>query len=491
MVTAFDAHDAVSVSVFTDGSGRYAFPALHAATYRVRARRIGFEETFRDEVAIAGGAGEVAFALRPAADFHSQLPASYFYSRLEWPDARVKENFTRGCANCHQIGDHRWRRARSAEEWQAILARMVPQSNPLSDRTRAALLPALLRVFGPQAARPDFALPAPPRGDAVRVAIYEYEIDPVGRRGCHDLEVGPDGVVYTADGFTLDPETFERGHHPVPPGAHSIEQDRAGNMWITITGTDQLARIDARTKRIDVYDQPDGQEQRGIYPHTLSFDDRGRIWFTLTGSNHVARFDPDSRSWSYYRLPEESDIGGPWNEQWPWGPTPIPYGLEVAPDQGVWWTQLLGPKIGRIDPGTGKLESWKPPFEGPRRLSVGPDGIVWVPGYGSSVLGRFDPRTHDWKVYPLPSAPAGSDLPYAVAVNRKTGSVWITGSNSGSLIRLEPASERWTVFELPTAASFMREIEFAGNGDVWSCTGNQETAPGHPGAGRFVRLHFL
>src|SRR5262245_6093345 len=239
--------------------------------------------------------------------------------------------------------------------------------------------------------RPCFALPAPPRGDAVRVAIYEYEIDPVGRRGCHDLEIGPDGVVYTADGFTVDPGTLERGHHPIPAGAHSIEQDAAGNMWITITGSDRLARIDARTKRVDVFDQPGGQKERGIYPHTLSFDKRGRIWFTLTGSNHVGRFDPDSGKWTYYRLPDESDIGGPWNEQWPWGPTPIPYGLEVAPDQGVWWSQLLGPRIGRVDPETGKVESWKPPFDGPRRLSIGPDNVVWVPGYGSSELGRFDP----------------------------------------------------------------------------------------------------
>ena len=102
----------------------------------------------------------------------------------------------------------------------------------------------------------------------------------------------------------------------------------------------------------------------------------------------------------------------------------------------IWWSQLFGQRIGRLDPTTGEITAWKPPFYGPRRLRVGADGIVWVPGYGSGVLGRFDPTIERWKVYDLPTGPPGppgygnAEEPYALNANRKTGDVWITGSAS-------------------------------------------------------------
>src|SRR5207237_8652287 len=84
---------------------------------------------------------------------------------------------------------------------------------------------------------------------------------------------------------------------------------------------------------------------------------------------------------------------------------PVPYGCDVAPDGAIWWSQLFGQRIGRVDPTTGAVTAWKPPFYGPRRLRVGADGVVWVPGYGSGVRGRFDPAIARRQVYPLPSPP--------------------------------------------------------------------------------------
>jgi streptogramin lyase len=127
-------------------------------------------------------------------------------------------------------------------------------------------------------------------------------------------------------------------------------------------------------------------------------------------------------------------------------PIAVAYGCDVAPDQSVWFSQLFGHMIGRVDPATGAVRSWRPPFDGPRRLFTGPDNVVWVPGYGSGELGRFDPASETWKVYKLPTAPVGQELPYDVSVDRTTGDVWITGSNSDTLIRFRPGSEAFTVF---------------------------------------------
>jgi cysteine-rich repeat protein len=88
----------------------------------------------------------------------------------------------------------------------------------------------------------------------------------------------------------------------------------------------------------------------------------------------------------------------------------------------------------------------------------------------------------------LPTKPNGEELPYATAVNRRTGDVWITGSNSNTLIRFRPDTEEFTVFPLPTASDFTREIEFGDDDSVWTCTSNQEIGPDTPGTGRIIQL---
>ena len=482
MVTARDRHRAFGVSVFTDGNGRYVLPPLDPGSWELSVKVPGFERPSRT-VALGAAGLDVDFQLRLDPSPQDALPASYYYDAIEWPSADLRANFALACANCHQIGDPLWRKRRTAAEWEAVVARMDFRGPPLLPATRERLIPALMAVFDQDEVL-EFAPPAPPTGDAARAVIWEYDVDPQGRNGCHDLERSLEGAVYTEDGFAVDPETLERWHWPVPPGAHSIERGPDGDMWITVTGSDLLTRLDVRTGETTDYEHPQIGDDKGIYPHTLRFDERGRIWYTLTVSNHVAVFEPTTEQFTYYDLPGAKDWRGP-------VPIPIAYGLDVAADQRVWWSQLLADTIGVLDPETGEIRSWKTPFRNPRRLRVGPDGTVWVPGYGSSVLGRFDPEAESWTVYDLPTEPKGSELPYALAVHPGTGDVWVAGSNSDTLIRFEPGLERFTSYPLPTPVDFIREIEFDGDGSVWTCVPDRGVGPEGPLSGRFIKLSLL
>jgi cysteine-rich repeat protein len=484
MVTAHDDERHGSVTVVSGSDGRYDFPALPERSYRVRAHRVGWDDQERGEVAVTPQGAIADFSLTPTADLNAQLPANYFYSLLEWPNQRVKGDFSRACANCHQIGDPiRWRR-RSRAEWQEVVDRMIGYGGvPFFDETREVLLDTISGTFSPEAPEPQFEAPPAIAGEAARVVIYEWEIDPVDKPGCHDLEIGLDGTVYTVGGvYTFNPQTHERAKHFVRGGGHSIERDANGDMWITAPGPEQMIKLDVETKEFTHVDQARVGDDLGSYPHTLRFDARDRIWYTLTRSNHVCLFEPDAeRPFTYYRLPEaDPEVSGV--------PIPVAYGCDVAPDQTVWWSQLFGHRIGRVDPDTGVVDSWRPPFDGPRRLRVGPDNVVWVPGYGAGVLGRFDPRDESWKVYDLPTTPPGTDLSYATAVNPDTGHVWLTGSNTDSMLRFDPVSEQWTIFRLPTPVDFTREIEFDDEGAIWTCTSNQPSRPGEPGTGRLIKL---
>jgi virginiamycin B lyase len=483
-VTASDAVLHRSVSVFTAADGSFHFPSIAPAAYQLRAKRIGYADGTLD---LAQQRGPVAatFALATMADVANQLPASYFLSLIPWPSKHVQGDFVRTCANCHQIGDFEFRESRTAADWETLVNKMIGYGAvPFFDETRQLLLPTLISTFANNPSFPHFAPPPPPRGDAVRAVIYEWEIDPVDKPGCHDLEPGLDGTIYTVPGvYSLNPATMERAHYPIEQGGHSVQRDADGNMWITAPGAEQLIKFDVQSKQFTYYNQPTINGHTGAYPHTLRFDAQGRIWYTLTKSNDVCRFDPPTAEFTYYPLPPaDAAISGV--------PIAVAYGCDVAPDQTVWWSQLFGFRIGSVNPTTGAVKSWRPPFDGPRRLGVGPDNIVWVPGYGTSQLGRFDPSTETWKVYDLPTQPKGFDLPYNVKVNRTTGDVWITGSNSDSIIRFRPSTEGFTVFELPTPVNFMRDFEFDADGSLWTCTSNAPQMDPLPGSGRIIKLEL-
>lgn len=493
MVTAYDPVGGQGVTVFTDARGAYDFPALEPLAYRLQAKRVGYDNPAARNVDLRQAGTQVDLVLEATDDFYHQLPASYYNALLvqQWPNAVVRDNFTLACANCHQIGNRKWQQQQAAADWEDVLRRMEALGGPpVMEDTRRHLLPALLNVFGSDAPEPAFTRPDPPSGDALRAVIREYELAPGEASNCHDPEIGPGGVVYSEDGHWIDPGTLERGYTAVERGRpHSLKQGPEGRIWITVTGADVLARLDPGRGEVKYYEHPVIDGEKGIYPHTLKFDRDGRIWYTLTVSNHVARFDPATEEFVYHRLPAgQAREGDP--------PVanniPVAYGLDIAPDGGVWWSQLIGGRIGRIDPETGDLQAWATPVAGPRRLGAGPDGRIWVPFYGPSRLGVFDPGTEEWKLYRYPG-PAEGELPYALNVHPGTGHVWVTGSNSDSVLRFDPEREEFTVYPLPTPNSFTRDIVFDDDGNVWTCTAGTLISPEQeqdPGPGRVVKIEL-
>jgi hypothetical protein len=72
------------------------------------------------------------------------------------------------------------------------------------------------------------------------------------------------------------------------------------------------------------------------------------------------------------------------------------------------------------------------------------------------------------KSWTIPVEPIGSEVPYAVYVDKKTDSVWITGTQSDSMIRFDPTTEQWTHYPLPTLVTYTRELDMDDQGRVWT-----------------------
>jgi streptogramin lyase len=167
---------------------------------------------------------------------------------------------------------------------------------------------------------------------------------------------------------------------------------------------------------------------------------------------------------------------------------PVPYGIDIAGDGGVWFSQLNENRIGRIDPETLAVELFETPFPAPRRLRFDAQGTLWIPSFSAASLVAYDPARNHYREFALPIEPLAGETPYALAVNPLTQDVWVCGTNSDSLIRFEPGTETFTVYPLPTRVTYTREIDFDALGRVWTSNSNSPAWQIEGGQPRVLRL---
>jgi len=552
MVTLRRSEPFHDTTVFTRDSGVFFVSGVVSdEPYALRLRRTGWRGGWQPELAplAEGEVRRLEMVMEPETDpvaLAAQLPASDWYGlvleRLEGEGDR--EQLVRQCTYCHQQGSRATRMLRDEGEWQKVLSLMARMGGTLSPDLRERLPSLFNEVYAPEYAVPrltadmgkaDFAPPPPA---VVRQAlIEEWEL---GQRASmqHDLAVHPDGRIYSVDMmqdqlYRLDPETgerhafsFPRGdlppggvfggpNDPSPPnanahvGPHSLQVAPDGAVWSTLAYGNQLARFDPEEETFSVYPL-----EEGYYPHTLRFDGAGRIWYTVAASNHVGVLDPATGEHRWVRLPtrdlgqaitmrlmpaflwlsQRFDFSGAAASAGEGASAPVPYGIDVAPDGSVWFSQLNEHRIGRIDPESFEVEIIETPFSAPRRLRFDGDGRLWIPGFSSGLVARFDPSERAFQTYALPTMAGGAiDAPYALNVDRDRGTVWICGTNSDTLIRFDPNAsdagrEAFTVYPLPTRVTYTREIDFDDQGRVWTSNSNLPSWQIEGGFPRVVRL---
>lgn len=487
-VTVFDDELAKSVSVYSQENGTFAVGGLEPKDYRVRARLLGMEDTSLK--VSAGTSTAVELAMQPAADLNPQRPAHARLNLLQWEDEQDALNFRMMCVYCHQVGTEGFRTPEEPVDWEVMVTRMDGFQG-LYKHTQEVLVDKLLKTYGVGAEEswPAYEPPPPPSGEVLEAKIVEWQMGKENDAMIHDLEVGPDGKVYTVDMTSdavevLDPVTGERKVHSIPDGKvydstdapikgpHSIEAAPNGDMWITLALSGEMAKFDPKTNEFTVV-SGHPTRNRGGYPHTLRVTPDGKtVWYTDAGLG-VFSLDTKTYEVKYYQLPSADQVRGGGARGESRGITP--YGIDIAPDGKVWYSKLNGQRIGRVDPTKAdgdpqQIVEWKPPVHGPRRLHVAPDGKVWVPGWASGEIASFDGTTEEWKVYKLPHGP--NSMPYALNVHPQTGEVWVCGTGSDSLIRFDPDTERFVEYRMPTQVTYTREIEFDAQGNVWTSNSN-------------------
>ena len=475
LVTVIFPGGARSVTVYTDSDGRFSLRPTPDGVEHIEARGPAGEAAARarlDSERWALGGDLVLAPLEPG----GEPPASAFLAQL--PDGDRKRRFIVDCGGCHTFGSVQARkegRERTEAEWRAAIDAMLALAGPgtgfpiISGEADAVRDAGWLASSLSGAPWPgDRALVTPVRWPGPGAELTEYPV-PVPGDLPHDLAVSEGGVVITGmlthQMYVLDPETGAWETEAIPvqyANPRAVDIDAEGR-WVAVLGAPQS---------IAVHDPASGEwlnHPVGTYPHSIALDGRGGAWFNghfSTEPEIVGRLDLATGDTTLHAVPG------------PGGESTIPYGLRVGPDGQVWGTQLRGNRLVRLDPRSGRVDSFELPTSnsGPRRPDVSADGTVWIPEFGAGKLAAFDPVAERFTEYDLPVKDAG---PYVVRVDNVRNRIWIGTGHGDVVAAFDPATEAFTLYVLPTRGALIRHMDVdEDTGEVWAAYG---ASPGIPG----------
>jgi streptogramin lyase len=513
-VSARNADETFTTTVYTDESGRYSFPPMHGGQYKVWAQAVGFE-TATKEAGLAGGENkQVELTLPTLSDFHKQLSGTEWAASLpeDTPaDRRMKTVFINNCSGCHQVSFLLQNRF-DESGWNAIITLMermlsigyAPQDavpNSVIHAYRPELAAYLARVRGPGTTPLHFKLLPRPTGEAARIVVTEFDLS------------RPDmpGWIMEHNGTDWSEGTPSRWDGRA---AHDVAIDKGGYVWFADDATPgrTLGKLDPRTGRITEYKLAD-QANAAESSHALVFDKAGNIWFANGTEGSPTKFDPETGK--FFRFPRPQDFpfsgdfitldtkGNVWSpdregafkldpetgkySNYSIRPGKANYDISADAEDKVWVSQPGGNDMVVVDSHSGKIDQLalkslvSPDYEvtakdrelsaslgltpntatplekGPRRSAADREkDVIWVCEFFADRLAKIDARTRNVTEYPLPHR---FSQPYGATVDSRDHTVWITMLNSDRIAKFDPSTEKFTEYELPTRGTEIRHIQ--------------------------------
>jgi virginiamycin B lyase len=467
----------VTISVVSDPTGRFSFPAskLEPGRYSLAIRAIGYELDGPKTTEIAAGAAATAdIKLRPSKNLPKQLTNAEWLASFPGTDSQKKSLLN--CIGCHDL-DRIVSSTHDADEFMQVFDRMTgyyPGSTPQHPQRlvgearrnlgQASGIKAMAEYLASVNLSKDETwdyqlktLPRP-RGRATRVVITEYDL-PRKQIQPHDAIVDGDGMVW----FThfgeqflgkLDPKTGKVAEYPLPVikpgypvGTLDLETDKAGNLWIAMMYQGGLARFDKKTETFQTWKVPeqwqtDATQQAFITPTSSEVD--GKVWVKNSDRAQILRLDPKTGEWE--NLGSFKDPGN--------NRTITSYGIPADHDNNLYLLDFSSSNVGKLDAKTGKLSVYRGaiPNSRPRRGRVDEHNRLWFAEYGGNAIGMFDPKTEKVQEWVLPTAWA---QPYDV-VTDKNGEAWTGSMLSDRVSRLDPKTGEFVEYLLPKTTNIRR-----------------------------------
>ena len=490
VVTAHREGSPISISVVTDETGRFNFPAsrLPDGDYLLRIRAIGYDLVGPRGIDVRSGVTSNAIIkLRETKDLAAQLTNAEWLASMPGSDEQKK--FLLSCNSCHsyqpivnsthdangflQVFDrmsgyfpgstltHPQRLVGSARRNLGGGAgnAMGAASMSADPRSKAAAewLATVNRSRSPLHTYPLKTLPRP-TGRSTHVIVTEYEL-PRKAIEPHDVILDRDGMVWYSDFGAMslgkmDPKTGKVTEYPIPVikegfpvGTLDLEADRDGNLWVGLMYQGGVAKLDRKTGQVQTWSVPkewqtDATQQSFASP-TFSHVD-GKVWVKNSDRGQIFRLTPATNAWetfgSFTDPQTKKAIGS--------------YGINADHNNNLYMLDFNGESIGMLDGATKKFDVVRTaiPNSRPRRGSVDAQNRLWFAEYDGDAIAMLDPKTRQIKEWPVPTPWSN---PYDVVID-KNSEAWTGSMMSDRILRLDTRTGRFIEYLLPNPTNIRR-----------------------------------
>jgi streptogramin lyase len=186
------------------------------------------------------------------------------------------------------------------------------------------------------------------------------------------------------------------------------------------------------------------------YPWGIASGPDGNLWFTEVLGNKIGRITP-SGVITEFAVPTSNCY---------------PQGITAGPDGNVWFTETLSNKIGRITP-SGVIAEFVVPTSAssPYGIAAGPDGNLWFTEYAGQKIGRISPSGAGIVEFPVIS---GENGPLGIVAG-PDGNLWFTELLGNRIGRITPSGSIYE-FPIPTGnygPGNPEEITAGPDGNLW------------------------
>ena len=490
VVTAHREGSPISISVVTDETGRFNFPAskLPDGDYLLKIRAVGYDLVGPRGIDVRSGVtSNTIVKLRETKDLAAQLTNAEWLASMPGSDEQKK--FLLSCNSCHSYQPI-VNSTHDANEFLQVFDRMSgyfpgstlahPQrligtarrnlgggagnamgaaAMSADPRSKAAAewLATVNRSRSPLHTYPFKTLPRP-TGRGTRVIVTEYEL-PRQSIEPHDVVLDRDGMVWYSDFGAMsvgkmDPKTGKVTEYPIPVikegfplGTLDLEADRDGNLWVGLMYQGGVAKLDRKTGQVQTWSVPkewqtDATQQSFASP-TFSHVD-GKVWVKNSDRAQILRLDPATGAWenfgSFTDPQTKKAIGS--------------YGINADHNNNLYMLDFNGESIGMLNGGTKKLDVVRTtiPNSRPRRGSVDAQNRLWFAEYDGNAIGMLDPKIRQIKEWP---APTPWSNPYDVVID-KNNEAWTGSMMSDRILRLDTKTGRFTEYLLPNPTNIRR-----------------------------------
>jgi len=490
VVTAHREGSPISISVVTDETGRFNFPAsrLSDGDYLLRIRAVGYELVGPRGIDVRSGVTSNAIIkLKETKDLASQLTNAEWLASMPGSDEQKK--FLLSCNSCHSYQPI-VNSTHDANEFLQVFDRMSgyfpgstlahPQrlvgtarrnlgggagnamgaaTMSADPRSKAAAewLATVNRSRGSLHTYPFKTLPRP-TGRGTRVIVTEYDL-PRKSIEPHDVILDRDGMVWYSDFGAMflgrmDPKTGKVTEYPIPVikegfplGTLDLEADRDGNLWVGLMYQGGVAKLDRKTGQVQTWSVPkewqtDATQQSFASP-TFSHVD-GKVWVKNSDRAQILRLDPATNAWENFGTftdPQtKRSIGS--------------YGINADHNNNLYMLDFNGESIGMLNGASKKLDLVRTSISNsrPRRGSVDAQNRLWFAEYDGDAIGMLDPKTKQIKEWPVPTRWSN---PYDVVID-KNSEAWTGSMMSDRILRLDTKTGGFTEYLLPNPTNIRR-----------------------------------